>query len=220
MMQAIIFANGDLHPSEVNLELTEGDFVIAADGGSRHCAKLGIIPDVLIGDLDSTDPDLVLAWQGMGVEIIRHPEDKDQTDLELALMHAQSNGVSKILIYGAIGGRLDMTLGNLTLLAHPSLKASVKLVYGTEDVRLLREGELLTLPGTIGDTISLISLESNGSQVTTKGLEYPLEKAELGFGTTQGISNRLINSQATIHLEKGFLAIIHNKQQSQEERLK
>ena len=208
-MQAIIFANGDLHPSEQELEFQEDDLLIAADGGSRHCTNLGIIPNVLIGDLDSTNPDLVLAWEGLGVDIIRHPEDKDQTDLELALLHAQSRGVSKILVYGAIGGRLDMTLGNLILLAHPSLKLSTKLVYGREVFRLIREGELLTLPGTTGDIISLIALGSNRAQVTTKGLEYPLEKSILGFGTTRGISNRMTNNQATIHVEKGSLAIIH-----------
>ena len=216
-MQAIIFANGDLHPSEIDLEFNNDDLLIAADGGSRHCSKLGIIPKVLIGDLDSTKPDLVLAWEGMGVEVIRHQEDKDQTDLELALLHAQSIGASKILVYGAIGGRLDMTLGNLTLLAHPSLRLSVKLVYGREVFRLLREGELLTLPGTEGDTISLISLGSSVAQVTGKGLEYPLEKSVLEFGTTRGISNRMTNNQATIHLEKGSLAVIHYRGQSQED---
>jgi thiamine pyrophosphokinase len=216
-MQAIIFANGDLHPSELELEFGKDDFLIAADGGSRHCAILGIIPNVLIGDFDSTDPDLILAWEGMGVEVIRHPEDKDQTDLELAFLHAQSRGASKILVYGAIGGRLDMTLGNLVLLAHPSLKLSVKLAYGRETVRLLREGELLTLPGATGDTISLIALSSKGAQVTAKGLEYPLEKSILGFGTTRGISNRLTNNQATIHVEKGALAVIHRSNRSQGE---
>ena len=214
-MQAIIFANGDLHPTEKNLEFTKGDLLIAADGGSRHCTKLGIIPNLLIGDLDSTNPDLVLAWEGMGVEVIRHPEDKDQTDLELALLHAQSKGVSKILVYGAISGRLDMTLGNLTLLANPSLNLSVKLVYGTEIFRLLQQGDLLTLPGTAGDTISLITIGSKECQVTVKGLEYPLEKSILGFGTSRGISNRMIENQATIHLEKGSLAVIHNQGQPQ-----
>jgi thiamine pyrophosphokinase len=214
-MQAIIFANGDLHPSEMDLEFNKDDFLIAADGGSRHCTRLGIIPNLLIGDMDSTNPDLVLAWQGMGVEVIRHPEDKDQTDLELALMHAQSMGVSKILVYGAIGGRLDMTLGNLTLLAHPSVDLSVKLVYGTEIFRLLHEGDLLTFPGSIGDTVSLIAIGSKSCQVTAKGLEYPLERSKLGFGTTRGISNRMINNQATIHLEKGSLAVIHNRGLSQ-----
>jgi thiamine pyrophosphokinase len=214
-MQAIIFANGNLHPSETNLEVNEDDLIIAADGGSRHCSSLGIIPNVLIGDLDSTNPELVLAWQGMGVDIVRYPEDKDQTDLELALFYAQMEDATKILVYGAIGGRLDMTLGNLTLLAHPSLDTSAKYIYGNEVYRVLQEGELLTLPGTIGDMISLITIGSNGSQVTAKGLEFPLEKTTLGFGSTMGISNRMTNNQATIHLEKGSLAVIHSREQTQ-----
>jgi thiamine pyrophosphokinase len=219
-MLSIIFANGDLHPNENPLQINDGDLVIAADGGSRHCQDLGIIPGVLIGDMDSTHPDLILAWEGLGVEVIRYPEDKDQTDLELALLHAQSEGATKIVVYGAIGGRLDMTLGNLILLAHPDLNTLVKLVYGNEEVRLLGEGELLTLPGEIGDKVSLISMNPEGAILTTKGLQYALNKQELRFGFTRGISNRLMKKQATIHLEKGLLAVIHTQGDSLEERLR
>jgi thiamine pyrophosphokinase len=211
-MQSIVFANGDLHPNEKDLKIDDQNLVIAADGGSRHCQQLGIFPDILIGDMDSTNPDLILAWEGMGVKIIRHPVAKDQTDLELALLYAQTQGATKIIVYGAIGGRLDMTLGNLTMLAHPSLNAVVKLVFGNEQIRLLREGELLTLPGSNGDTVSLIPLDTNGVVVTTKGLEYPLDKEVIEFGISRGISNRMINNGATIHLESGMLAVIHNPQ--------
>jgi len=216
-MLSIIFANGDLHPSENNLLIDENDLVIAADGGSRHCQQLGIFPDILIGDMDSTKPDVILAWEGIGVKVIRHPTTKDQTDLELALLYAQANGATKIIVYGAIGGRLDMTLGNLTLLVHPAISALVKLVYGKEEVRLLREGELLTLPGSTGDIISLVPLNPGGALVTAKGLEFPLEKELLQFGLTKGISNRFTKNQANIYLESGLLAVIHNPQDSGEE---
>ncbi|MGB2963000.1 MAG: thiamine diphosphokinase [Anaerolineales bacterium] len=217
-MKAIIFANGEYRPTDNQINIIEDELIIAADGGSAQCAWLGIIPDILIGDLDSTDPDLIQKWEAAGVKVIRYPADKDQTDLELALLHAQAEGADKIVVYGAIGGRLDMTFGNLTLLAHPALKILVKLVYGEEVVRLLREGELLTLPGAIGDTISLIALDSRGAFVTTTGLEFPLDKEVLEFGLTKGISNRFVKKQATIYLERGLLAVIHSQQDPLEEK--
>jgi thiamine pyrophosphokinase len=217
-MKAIIFANGEYRTTDNQINITEDDLVIVADGGSEHCSWLGIIPDLLIGDLDSTDPDLIQKWEDAGVKVIRHPVDKDQTDLELALLHAQAEGATKIVVYGAIGGRMDMTLGNLTLLAHPALRILVKLVYGNEVVRLLREGELLTLPGAVGDTISLIALDPRGAFVTTTGLEFPLDKEVLEFGLTKGISNRLSKNQAIIHLERGLLAVIHTQQDPLEEK--
>ena len=216
-MKSVIFANGDFCPQENPVELDGMDLVVAADGGSRHCQELGITPDVLIGDMDSTNPDLIKEWEALGVEVIHFPPDKDQTDLELALMHAQSEGASRIIVFGAVGGRLDMTFGNLMLLTHPDLKSVVKLVCGNEEIRVLREGELLTLPGEIGDTVSLIPLNAKGTKITTKGLEYPLEKEVLEMGLTRGISNRLVNKQATIHLESGLLAVIHNRINSLEE---
>jgi len=215
-MQTIIFANGDFCPQENPINIDGIDQVVAADGGSRHCQELGIIPNVLIGDMDSTNPDLVEYWEASGVEIIQFPPDKDQTDLELALLHAQSKGANKIIVYGAIGGRLDMTLGNLMVLTHPDLKSVVKLVCGNEEIRVLRDGNLLTLPGTIGDTVSLIPLSTNGAKVTLKGLEYPLKKEVLEFGLTRGISNCMVKEQATIHLESGLLAVIHIRNNSTE----
>jgi len=84
-MRSIIFANGE-YCQEVNeINLAADDLVIAADGGSGHCQNLGIIPNLLIGDLDSTSQDLIQEWENAGVLIIRHPAQKDQTDLELAL---------------------------------------------------------------------------------------------------------------------------------------
>lgn len=215
-MRSIIFANGDFCPQENPVNIDGVDLVVAADGGSRHCQELGIIPNVLIGDMDSTNPDLVEYWEASGVEVIHFPPDKDQTDLELALLHAQSKGANKIIVYGAIGGRLDMTIGNLMLLTRPDLNSIVKFVCGNEEIRVLQDGNLLTLPGTLGDTVSLIPLSIDGAKVTLKGLEYPLTKEILDFGLTRGISNRMVKKQATIHLESGLLAVIHTRNNSTE----
>ncbi len=210
-MRSIIFANGDFYPTENNIQLTKDDLVIAADGGSRHCQTLEITPDVLIGDLDSTSKDLIQEWQTNGVLVIRHPNQKDQTDLELALLYAQAEGASEIIVYGAVGGRLDMTFGNLLLLAHPELTSQITLICGGEEVHALRPGESLVLQGAPGDIVSLLSLGPGESGIRTKGLEYPLENEDLDFGLTRGISNRMTAESAVIQLEKGLLAVIHTR---------
>jgi len=198
-MRSIIFANGE-YCQEVNeINLAADDLVIAADGGSGHCQNLGIIPNLLIRDFDSTSQDLIQEWENAGVLIIRHPAQKDQTDLELALLHAQAEGASEIIVYGAVGGRLDMTFGNL-LLAHPELTFQITLICGGEEVRALHPGESLVLQGTPGE-----------SSIRTEGLEYPLDNEDLGFGLTRGVSNQMAAERAVIQLERGLLAVIHTQ---------
>jgi len=210
-MKSIIFANGEFCQTVNELNTAKDDLVIAADGGSRHCQTLGIIPDLLIGDLDSTSKDLIQEWKNAGVLVIRHPAQKDQTDLELALLHAQAEGVSEIIVYGAVGRRLDMAFGNLLLLAHPELTSQITLICEREEVRVLRRGESLVLQGAPGDIVSLLSLKPGESRITTEGLEYPLDNEDLGFGLTRGISNQMASERAVIQLEKGLLVVIHTR---------
>lgn len=208
-MRAYIFANGQYgHPARP-LTPGPGDLVIAADGGTRHCQDLGIVPDVIIGDLDSSDPELTAFWENAGVEIIRYPEDKDQTDLELALLLAQERAADQILVFGAVGGRLDMTFGNLTLLAHPDLQTPTTLICGNEEVHLLSPGDSLVLEGRPDETISLIPLQPGHSRITATGVGYPLEQEDLAYGTSRGISNYLVGTRAEIRLESGLLAVVH-----------
>lgn len=216
-MKVYIFANGIFPTPNPSLTIQDSDLVIAADGGSQHCQSLGIQPGVLIGDLDSTDPDLVEKWREEGVDIIQHPEDKDQTDLELALMLAQDRGARKIVVHGAIGGRLDMTFGNLSLLAHPLLKTPTTLVNGAEEVHLLHAGEMLTLVGEPGEMVSLLPLQPGKSVVSSRGLKYNLKNEPLEFGYSRGISNQLIGKSGTVHLESGLLAVVHTRTSPQEE---
>ena len=210
-MKSIIFANGEFCQTVNEINLADDDLVIAADGGSSHCQTLGIIPDVLIGDLDSTSKDLIQEWQNAGALVIRHPAQKDETDLELALLHAQAEGASEIIVYGAVGGRLDMTFGNLLLLAHPELNCPITLICSGEEVRVLRPRESLVLQGAPGDIVSLLSLQLGESSITTEGLEYPLDNEDLGFGLTRGVSNQMVAERAVIQLEKGLLAVIHTR---------
>jgi thiamine pyrophosphokinase len=208
-----LFANGVLSdPAAARAALAEGDIVIAADGGARHCRALGIRPDYLIGDFDSLAAPEVEQFAAEGARVLRHPAHKDFTDLELAIRHAYSLGVDEILVLGALGKRWDQTLANLLLpAAGEYANLQMRLLDGAQEVLLARGGNRLTLHGRPGDTVSLIPLGGEAHGITTAGLEYPLRRETLRFGTTRGVSNTLLNQNATVQLEQGMLlcVIIH-----------
>jgi len=212
-LRAIIFANGVLNNiRDVRDIILPDDLIIAADGGTAHCLALGIKPSIVVGDLDSLNPDYLKSLQTSGTEIISYPANKDQTDLELALQKAVELGCDEILVLGALGARWDMTIANLLLPALSDFsKVTIRLIDGHQEIFLLRgEGEL-TFKGKKGDMVSLVPLGKDAEGVTLRGLEYPLKDDVLKFGATRGISNVLINDTATVYLKKGLLLCIHTQ---------
>lgn len=220
-LRAIIFANGLLRDPELaRRTIQPGDLVIAADGGLHYCDQLGILPSVLIGDLDSLSADWVDALAAKGVEIIRFPAHKNYTDLELALQHARSRGAEKLLVFSALGARWDQTLANLLLPAVASLQgACITLLDGDHEIHLIdsrRERTALEIFGQGGDVVSLVPIYGNANGIVTDGLEYPLENETLYFGATRGLSNTMLSDKATISLRKGLLlcVVIHQDAQN------
>jgi len=184
--------------------------IIAADGGTTHCRELGIIPSIIVGDLDSIKPDYLSCLQKSDTEIISYPANKDQTDLELAIRKAIELGCDEILVLGALGARWDMTIANLLLPALSDFsKVAIRLIDGRQEIIMLRgEGEL-TFKGKKGDILSIAPLGKDAEGVTLQGLEYPLKDDVLKFGATRGISNVLLEDTATVYLKKGLLLCIH-----------
>ncbi|MDX1435198.1 MAG: thiamine diphosphokinase [Anaerolineales bacterium] len=209
-MQTIIFANGIINPATAVRELLKAaEFVIAADGGARHCLALELTPDVLIGDFDSLTPAEIARLEAAGAELIRHPARKDHTDLELALAHAAARGATAVTILGGLGGRLDQTAASLLLPASPDRrKLSIRLVDGRQSARVLHGPGSLDLAGRPGDTLSLLALAGDAIGITTSGLEYPLQNQNLAFGSSHGISNALIGERAELRLEAGLLLVV------------
>ena len=206
--RAIIFANGLLaDPAAAQAALRPADLIIAADGGLHHLLALGLRPHVLIGDLDSIGPDQARQMEAGGVRLARFSPRKDQTDLELAVRLALREGAGDILIFGALGARWDHTLANLLLLAHPDFQTvRLRLVDGAQQIYLIQEQAVIE--GHPGATVSLIALTGDARGVTTEGLEYPLTRGRLAFGSTLGVSNVLLAATATVRVEAGLLAFI------------
>jgi thiamine pyrophosphokinase len=210
--RALIFANGDLPDLEAARALIKpGDRLIAADGGMHHLERLGLQPDILVGDMDSLEPRLLARLERTGVRTVRHPTHKDETDLELALQLAVAEGCRELLVVGALGGRLDHALGNLSLLRDPILSdCTVRLDDGLQEVFWITDQA--ELHGAQSDVVSLLPLQGEVSGVTTEGLEYPLRSETLYPYKTRGISNVMTVGEARVTVTSGYLLCIHTRQ--------
>ena len=229
MVTAIIVANGDV-PSGVErlLEMAVpdedgGPLVIAADGGARKAAAIGLSPRIVIGDGDSLSGEDVAGLREQGVQVLLFPAEKDESDTELALREAVAAGARRIVVVGAFGGqRLDHSLANLALLALPEIEGrDVALTDGSTTVRLLGRadgpGELHVM-GAPGDVLSLLPLDATVEGIVTAGLRYPLHDEPLRLGPSRGLSNELVETEAHITARRGRLLVVHTRDSREEIR--
>ena len=214
MTRLIIFANGIVPELEsVRRLIRAGDVLIAADGGTRHVLALGLFPSIVIGDLDSLTQDDRRRLEEKGVQIQQYSRDKDETDLELAFHYACAAGYREILVVGALGGRLDQILGNLSLLTNPEFSTlDVRIDDGVEETFFTRGR--CEVHGKAGDIVSLIPWSGEVSGVCTEGLHWPLHDESLFPHKTRGISNEMARETAAISQKSGLLLVIHHRQAS------
>jgi thiamine pyrophosphokinase len=160
--------------------------------------------------MDSLDPALRAELETAGVRFEIHPVRKDETDLELALRLAVREGATEIEVWAMLGGRLDQSLANLLLLARPEwASARLRMVDGNQTAWPLRSGQEAAIEGSPGDLLSLVPLSPMVSGVTLEGVEWPLRAANLYFGSTLTISNRLTGPVAYLCLEEGLVLVMH-----------
>jgi thiamine pyrophosphokinase len=209
-LRAVIFANGPVGAIE-NIPVIIGpdDFLIAADGGIRHCRRLGITPGAVVGDFDSLSSADVAAAAAAGAEIHRHPAEKDETDLELALALARNRGATEALVLGGLGARWDMTAANLLLPAMSAFASiRIRLIDGNQEIFYVRSGDRVEMTGKPGDLLSLIPLIRDAEGVRLDGFTYPLAEETLSFGSTRGVSNEFSGKTGTLFLRKGLLLCV------------
>jgi thiamine pyrophosphokinase len=213
-MKVLIFANGKKKDGTMlrrAIAHSSQAHIIAADGGAKVAWYYQLRPHTVIGDMDSLSESELQRLKEQGAEFHIHPAEKNETDLELALLLAAKLGATWIRIIGAIGGRFDQMLANVYLLALPQIaEIDVALLAAEQEIYLLRRGKH-QLKGDKGDTISLIPVSGDVFGISTKSLKYPLNNETLSFGPARGISNIMESEQAEIHIEKGLLLCIHTK---------
>ena len=202
---ALVVAGG---PSPDGIRgLPAADLVIAADGGAEHALALGLHVDVVVGDLDSIDPDTLLELEESGTRIEPHPVDKDDTDLELALATALASGATSVTIVGSASGRLDHALG--ILLAGASERwAGLCIDLRIDAARAWIVRDHLEIEGEADDVVSLLAVGGPATGVTSTGLRWRLAEATMSPGVAVGLSNLMTGTTATITLTGGTLLVV------------
>jgi len=210
-VRAIIIAAGKAEQNEDWQRWVQaGDVVVGADGGAARARAWGLTVDVIVGDMDSLAEEEQAALALQGGRFIHHPRAKDETDLELALNYALEAGAEEIVILGALGGRLDHTLGNVLLLTLPHLAGMpTRIVSHGQEALVIRGGDTGQIEGQPGDLVSLLPLGGDARAVTTQGLAWSLAGETLRFGSSRGISNEMTSSTAQVQVGEGFLLAVH-----------
>ena len=177
------------------------DLVIAADGGLKHTEKLGITPDVVLGDFDS------LGFTPAGANVF--PVEKDDTDAMLAVRRGLELGYRDFLLYGSLDGpRLDHTVANFQTLQFLCDHGAFGLLAGLTTMAAVVKNGSLRFPAGCRGNVSAFCMGPDARGVTLRGLYYPLENATLTSGFPLGVSNHFTGAEAEISVKDGSLLVI------------
>ena len=208
-MRALIVLGGDLpSPQLLRRCADEAELTIAADRGLEAFEAAGMLPDLLLGDMDSVSAAALARGEG-STEMERLPCEKDDTDGGHAMEVALSRGATEITILGALGGRMDHALANLMLLMRAHEGGAFAQILD-ERVRIVRIDGEITLRGAKGDTISLIHI-GTARGVTLSGCYYHAQEAlTFDFVHPLGVSNVVTKDEASITVREGDLLLFHH----------
>lgn len=207
-MNVLILTNGDYGDYRFACDTTGYDYIICADNGLRHAMHLNLTPDCIVGDFDSTDTELIRQYEAQGIKIHKYPQAKDETDTEIALNEAIRLKANRVDIFGGLGTRFDHTLANVHLL-YKALTCNIKarLINSHNIVYLIKD--YCKIEGKEGDLISLLPFTEKVTGIYTEGLAYPLKNGIFKIGLPYGVSNYLIQNEASVIIESGVLIVIH-----------
>lgn len=203
MKRCVIIGGADISRYErVRTYLREDDFYICCDSGLRHRAGLGIVPDLIVGDFDSHDD------PHLNIETITLPCEKDDTDTVFAVKEALARGFQDFLLLGVIGGRLDHTLGNVSILM--MLDSQGKRAVALDDFSEIQvvSAEPVQISGQYA-YFSLLNITGVAKGITIKGAKYPLKDAEITCEYQYGVSNEVLpGMMAEVSVKTGRLLLL------------
>ena len=208
MNRCVIVAAGQILDYErAKSFLQPGDFFIFCDDGLRHAESLGVTPSLIVGDFDSCDASLLSKWSNL-CETVRLPREKDDTDTLFAVKLAVERGYSDFLLLGAMGGRFDHALGNVSILLY--LDGLGKKAQMIDDYSIMQV--VGKEPFYIEDTcsyFSVLTVAGDVSGVNIKNAKYPLENAKLSADFQLGISNEVLpGKRAEVSVEQGRVLVV------------
>ena len=206
--RAFIYTGGKVYDELVSEQPTADDIVIAADAGALLAKRLGVTPNIMVGDFDTlTNPDVP-----SGTELIRLPAEKDETDTQFAVSLALERGADEIIMIGGLEGRLDHTLAFLSILEdlweNRQRRVPAVITSGKNRVRYLRNSGVI-LPRSQYRYFGVLAADSQIKGVTVEGAKYPLKnKTLLRSNRGLAISNEIVGNCALIEIKKGSAWIV------------
>ena len=207
---AFIYTGGTVFDEYVIEKPEKGDLVIAADAGYLTAKKMGVTPDILLGDFDTLGEENIPD----GIECLRVPAEKNDTDTQLAVQVAIERGVWEIVIIGGLSGRLDHTLSTLAILEdlweRKAGRIYATLTDGKNRVRFIRNSGTI-LPRSQYRFFSLIAADETVKGVSMEGGKYPLKNQTLKRRLQYAVSNEITGNVAFIAVKKGRMYIIESR---------
>jgi thiamine pyrophosphokinase len=208
-MRTAIFLNGA--PDSVHLiqvVVRCADLVVAADGGARHALEAGIVPDLIVGDLDSLESNFLREIEERRVEIQRHPKRKDKMDGHLAVLAAGERGATAADFLCAAGGKPGAVFALPHILLTAERIGLRSTVVSDQGRMFVVEASSHAVEGAAGDSVSVFPLSGPATGITLEGMGYPLVNARLEPGDTLGFHNELIGTEARVSVERGALLVV------------
>lgn len=202
-MKGLIISNGVItNYNRLKKEIESADFIICADGGIKHLVKLNVKPNLVLGDLDSLSKSGLDYIEENRIEVSLFSSIKDDTDTALALDYLIERGFDDITLMGVTGTRMDHTLANILLLNTLLEKGIKGRIIDDNNIIQLVDNEL-EIKYCENTYVSIVPITEEGVVVTLRGFFYNLESTKIKFGSTYGISNRVVESCGKIKIHKG-----------------
>lgn len=210
MKTALIVGNGEETAKSI-IEKLKYDYIICADGGLEKVSNYGIVPDIIIGDFDSVDANVLKQYENR-VLIEKFPSEKDFTDMELAVEFAVSKGYNNIILTGASGTRLDHTLGNIMLMEkYYKEGVNISIIDNNNEMKIISDNAELFIEYKEGYYISIIPITEYIQGLYLEGFKYNLNNVNVQRGSTLCISNQIKDNKGRITLRKGNAIVIISK---------
>lgn len=207
-MKAFIYTGGTVFADRIAERPAEGDLVVAADAGLRAAEACGVTPDLLIGDFDSLGGEPPHSDR---TELIRLPAEKDETDTQAALRIALSRGAAELVLVGGVGGRIDHTLSNLSLLEQLHARhVPAVLTDGKCRVRFLRDSGVILLRDPNFRYFSILPVDPKLRGVSLDGCKYPLKNATILRTNPYAVSNEIAGNCALVEIRHGAAFVIES----------
>ncbi|MBK8946029.1 MAG: thiamine diphosphokinase [Ignavibacteriae bacterium] len=207
MKKAILIANGDKPTKKIISYFQKLGYktIICADGGANSAKKIKVIPDFIIGDLDSVTNETLKYFRGKS-EIIKLSRQND-TDVEKALKFLIKKKYNEIVLLGATGDRLDHSLCNIGIVLKFFDKMKITLVHKNSILKAYTG--IVNIETEIGETISLYGIESL-TKITSVGLKYKLKNIPLPFGEKESTSNMAVAQNIKLKISNGKILVVRD----------